>query len=172
MRDHRGANDVVFLRQPKLLNHVDARLRRLQAVPAGRRAEIDFAVGIERRSADDRSQQLDFLDELSLFGIDDIEIAAVVGDIDPAIDEDRRAFPFHDAAQFPDIGLAGRVTRPASLERQHHPLSAIVEVLLGLAHVNRVAHDQRRDIQATSGHAVVPDRLAGSRLKRPDRSVA
>ena len=46
------------------------------------------------------------------------------------------------------------------------------DVFFALRGVDRIANDQRRDVHATSGYRIVPDRLAGARLQRPNFSVA
>ena len=56
--------------------------------------------------------------------------------------------------------------------RAEGPHRAVVAVLFALAHVDGVAVDQRRHIQAAQREAERPDRLAGPRLEGPHRAVA
>ena len=171
-------------------------------MPAAGRADVELAIGHQRTATDDRAEELLWLaDRLAGVLVEGINLRAVVDEVDPLPERHRHRPAVHHPLLLPlhrhlcDVGVraggAGRSCRSTScrgrwsgwsgwsrwrdcrgVEGSHRSHRRVVEILLGLRHVDRRPLDKRRHVEAAAGELEVPHGLAGARLEVPHAPVA
>ena len=129
----RRCRHLVLVIEPHAVDELQAILRRLEHVPAARRADVEFAVGHQRAAPDDRAEEFDGLAHGAAgLLVEGVNLSAVVYEVNPAIEDDRHRAAVHHALLLP--GDAGRrdVARAHPLEASYRAHRRVVEVLLRL----------------------------------------
>ena len=169
----RRRRDLVLLDEPHPVDELQPVRRRFEHVPAARRADVEFALGHERAAANDRPEELHRLADGSTGRlVKDEDLGAVVHEIHPVAEHHRHRPAVHHPLLLPEDAGGGDVARADRLEGRRRAHRGVVEILLGLRHVDRVAGHERRDVEPAARELEVPDGLARPRLEVPDAAVA
>src|SRR5262249_40604077 len=109
-------------------------------------------------------------DPLARLGVQAVQLGQVVGDVQPALVQDRRGELGLDAVHLPDpLRLA--LVQLAGVQADDAPL-AVVLVLLAVADVDQAARNHRRAVDRGRPEDVAPDLLAGAHLEGVHAAVA
>ena len=142
-------------------------------MPAARGADVKFSIRHERAAPHDRAEQfLRLADRFARRLVEHVDLGAVVHKIHPLAEHDRHRPAVHYALSLPDRVGGGDVARAGGLEGGGRAHRGVVEILLGLRDIDRLAVDEGGDIQSPPRQFEIPDGLARARLEVPDAAVA
>src|SRR5262249_10087962 len=126
---------------------------------------VDFAVGKDGRGEIDRAERNLAADLRAVLGIQDKQLARIVGAIELVIDLEDRTFAVGDFELLPDFGRLRHVAHAGCVDSHDGANLRARDVLFAVSRVNDVAINRRRDIQPAPRKLIFPYEFAGSRLQ-------